>query len=106
MLLQWTETAKNDLLAIRRYISEDNAAAAKAWIERLKLKARNVVHAPLAGRMVPELSRGDVREIIEGNYRIVYQLHPDRVSILTIFESHRLLPIKKNLLESHDHTEI
>ncbi len=36
MKLQWTETAKNDLIAIRRYIAVDNALAAKNWIERLK----------------------------------------------------------------------
>ena len=105
MQLQWTETSKNDLLAIRRYIGEDNPTAAKAWVERLKNKARNIVHAPKAGRMVPELSREDVREIIEGNYRIVCQVRPDKVSILTVFESNRLLPIKKTLLGQPDYKE-
>ena len=33
-----------------------------------------------------------LREVIEENYRIVYQVHSDRVSILTVFESHRLFP--------------
>jgi addiction module RelE/StbE family toxin len=92
MKLQWTETAKNDLLAIRHYIAEDNATAAKNWIERLKTKARSIVHQPLAGRIVPELSRNDLREVIVGNYRIVYQVQSDRVSVLTVFESHRLFP--------------
>lgn len=92
MKLQWTETAKNDLIDIRRYIAQDNAAAAKNWIERLKAKAGNTVHYPSAGRKVPEFSRDDLREVIEGNYRIVYQVHFDRVSILTVFESHRLFP--------------
>ena len=94
MKIQWTETARNDLIAIRRYIAQDNATAAKKWIDRLKAKARNTVHFPLAGRKVPEFSRDDLREVIEGNYRIVYQVHSDRVSILTIFEAHRLFPTK------------
>ncbi|MBU1172691.1 MAG: type II toxin-antitoxin system RelE/ParE family toxin [Proteobacteria bacterium] len=36
MNLFWTETAKEDLRAIKYYISQDNPAAAKQWIERLK----------------------------------------------------------------------
>lgn len=92
MKLLWTETAKKDLIAIRRYIARDNATAAKNWIKRLKTKVRNTVHYPLAGRKVPEFSRDDLREVIEGNYRIVYQVHSDRISILTIFESHHLFP--------------
>ena len=92
MKLQWTETAKNDLIAIRGYIAADNATAAKSWLEQLKTKARDIVLSPLAGRKVPELSRDDIREIIAGNYRIVYQVQSKRVLILTVFESHRLFP--------------
>jgi toxin ParE1/3/4 len=92
MKLLWSETAKNDLIAIRNYIAADNATAAKKWIEHLKEKARNIPQSPLAGRKVPELSRDDLREVIEGNYRIVYQVQPEQISIVTIFESHRLFP--------------
>ena len=92
MKLQWTETAKNDLIAIRRYIAADNVTAAKKWVERLRAKAGNIVYFPLAGRKVPELTREDIREVIEGNYRIVYYVQPGKVSILTVFESHRFFP--------------
>ena len=95
MKLQWSETSKNDLIAIRNFIAEDNPTAARKWIDRLKEKARNIVHQPLAGRKVPELSRDDIREVVERNYRIVYQVHSDRISILTVFESHRLFPSHK-----------
>ena len=92
MKLQWTETAQKDLLAIRRYISGDKPAAAKRWVDHLKVRAREVIHAPYAGRMVPEFSRDDLREVIEGNYRIVYLVRKDSLTILTIFESHRRFP--------------
>ena len=92
MKLQWTETAKRDLLAIRRYISRDKPAAAKRWVEHLKDRAGKVIDAPYAGRMVPEFFRDDLREVIEGNYRIVYLIGKDSLTILTIFESHRRLP--------------
>ncbi len=94
MKLFWTETAKDDLLAIQRYIADDNPIAAKKWIGRLKQRVRDARHAPLAGRMVPEFSREDIRELLEGNYRIVYQVAKDRLVVLTVFEGHRLFPVK------------
>jgi len=91
MKLFRTETARQDLQGIRRYIATDNPAAAKRWVQRLRERARNALHAPLAGRTLPELSREDIRELIEGNYRIVYQVFSDRLVILTVFEGHLLL---------------
>ena len=95
MKLFWTETAKQDLQAIRRYIAADNPTAAKRWVEHLRERARNALHAPLAGRKVPEFLRDDIRELIEGNYRIVYQVFADRLVILTVFEGHQLFPEEK-----------
>jgi addiction module RelE/StbE family toxin len=92
MKLYWTETAKQDLLSIKRYIAFDKPTAAKRWVERLRERARSALHAPLAGRKVSEFSRDGIRELIEGNYRIVYQVFADRIVVLTVFEGHRLLP--------------
>jgi toxin ParE1/3/4 len=92
MKLYWTETAKLDLQAIKRYIAADNPNVAKRWVKRLRERARNALNAPLAGQVVPEMSREDIRELIEGNYRIVYQVFADRLVILTVFEGHQLFP--------------
>ena len=92
MKLFWTETAKQDLQTIRCYIAADNPTAAKRWIKRLRERARNALHSPLAGRKVPEFSRDDIRELIEGKYRIVYQVFEDRLVVLTVFEGHQLFP--------------
>lgn len=88
MKLFWTETAKQDLIAIRQYISADNPTEAKRWIDLLRQRIRNSIHVPLVGRIVPELAREDIRELIEGNYRIVYQVLDDRIVVLTVFEGH------------------
>jgi len=92
MKLFWTETAKQDLQAIRRYIAADDPTAAKQWTNRLRERARNALQSPFAGRKVPEFSRDDIRELIEGNYRIVYQVFEDRLVVLTVFEGHQLFP--------------
>ena len=95
MNLFWTATAKQDLQAIRRYIAADNPTVAEQWVQRLRERARNALHAPLVGRTVPELSREDIRELIEGNCRIVYQVFEDRLVILTVFEGHQIFPEEK-----------
>nr|WP_320193625.1 type II toxin-antitoxin system RelE/ParE family toxin [uncultured Desulfobacter sp.] len=95
MKLFWTETAKQDLLSIKRHFAMDNPAAAKRWTEILRNRARKALDAPLAYREVPEFSRNDIRELVEGNYRIVYQVFSDKLVILTVFEGHRLFPVEK-----------
>ena len=92
MKLFWTETARQDLQGIRRYIATDNPAAASRWVQRLRERVRIALHAPPAGRTVPELSREVIRELIEGNHRIVYQVFADRLVILTVIEGHLLFP--------------
>ena len=57
----------------------------------MKMRARSALLTPLAGRKVPELLREDIRELIEGNYRIVYQVFEDRLVVLNVFEGHHLL---------------
>ena len=95
MKLFWTETAKLDLQDIKRYIAADNPNAAKQWVRRLRERARNALHAPYSGRIVPELQQEDIRELIKGNYRIVYQVFADCLVVLTVFEGHQLLTEEK-----------
>ena len=84
--------AKADLRRIGHRIARDNLAAAVAWVQKLEDRARLAARAPGQGRKVPELDRDDIREAIVGNYRIVYFASAKVVTILTIFEGHRLLP--------------
>jgi plasmid stabilization system protein ParE len=48
---------------------------------------------PNAGRMVPEISNPDIRELIFQKYRVVYKLKGKQIEILTVFEGHKLLQI-------------
>jgi mRNA-degrading endonuclease RelE of RelBE toxin-antitoxin system len=42
--------------------------------------------------MVPELNREDMRELIVGDYHIVYRVDDEVVFLLTIYRSSRLFP--------------
>jgi plasmid stabilization system protein ParE len=84
--------AKADLRRIGHRIARNNLAAAVAWVQKLEDRAQLAARAPGQGRKIPELDREDIREAIVGSYRIVYFVEPKVVTILTIFEGHRLLP--------------
>lgn len=47
---------------------------------------------PLAGRIVPEKRRPDIREVFLRTYLIVYRVREDSILVLTVFEGHRLFP--------------
>lgn len=89
--LRWTDRSRRDLLEIGRFIARDKPIAARRWVARLRQQARLASEFPKSGRRVPEIGREDIREIVEGGYRIVYRIVGQDVHVLTVFESHRLL---------------
>jgi len=90
--IRWTEQAVTDLQAIRDYIARDSPRYGHLVAERLFEATQRLEDFPLLGRMVPELGLDDIREIIVGEYRIVYRMQRKIATILTIFRSSRLLP--------------
>ena len=72
------------------YISKDSKRYAEIQIRRIKSRSLILKTQPEAGRVVPELGIIQIRELIEGNYRIVYRLSfGNIVEILTIHHSSR-----------------
>ncbi len=90
--LNWTEQATNDLISIGQYIERDSLKYAKIQIKRIRAKAKLLRKFPLSGRIVPELDNDVIRELILGNYRIIYKvISEERIDILAIHHSARLL---------------
>lgn len=90
--VRWSQRALADLIAIGRYIGSDDPGAARRFVEELRARARLAAALPRAGRMVPEIGRPDVREVIHRTYRIVYGVGGDGIQVLTVFEGHRQFP--------------
>jgi toxin ParE1/3/4 len=90
----WSNRALRDLREIRRFIAQDNPAAAAGWIERLVERAEKAGLSPMAGRKVPEFGREEIREVLERSYRIIYYVKKDGIVVLTVFEGHRRLPVE------------
>jgi toxin ParE1/3/4 len=91
--LRWTNQAVEDVRAIRAFIERDSLRYGCLVAERIVDATGRIELFPRSGRVVPEFSREDVREIIVGEYRIVYRLMGDIALLLTVFRSSRLVPV-------------
>jgi addiction module RelE/StbE family toxin len=72
--ISWLKEAKQDLKEIFDYIALDSKKYAALQIERIYEKTDLLKTQPLIGKEVTELQNPDIRELIEGNYRIVYRI--------------------------------
>jgi len=48
---------------------------------------------PESGRIGPETANKTIRELIYGNYRIIYRLEEKRLSVLTVRHGKQVLPV-------------
>jgi toxin ParE1/3/4 len=88
----WTPRALNHLAQIEAWIGRDDADRAASWVEALIARGDSLASMPMRGAVLPELPDGPWRQVLHGNYRIVYRVFESgKVSILAVFEGHRLL---------------
>jgi addiction module RelE/StbE family toxin len=91
MRVEWSEQALSDVEEIHGFIARDARVFAELFIDRIVESVEQLTEFPESGRVVPEFSRPDLRELIRGSYRIVYHVGRDAVSIVTVFHTARLL---------------
>lgn len=90
--INWTPQSLYDIDNIAEFIARDSVKYANVQTQRFFDAVEILNTHPKAGRIVPEISDYKIREIISGNYRIVYKiLNKNRIDILTIHHSKRLL---------------
>lgn len=87
----WSERARLDVLEIGDFIARDKPQVAASWVGKILHAVHRTALFPASGRIVPEIDRSDIREVVFENYRIVYQLSENTIIVLTVFESHRLI---------------
>jgi toxin ParE1/3/4 len=91
----WTQRSLDDLEDIGDYISQDSFYYAKRTLEKIIESALLIEINPLMGRMVPEINDKSIRELINGNYHIIFQIREQAIYILTIFHCARFLSGKE-----------
>ena len=94
MEILWTPRAKERLKGIFEYIVQDNPAIARDWVLVIRNRVDSIGDHPHIGRVVPEYDHPKVREVIHGDYRIIYRLANERIEILTVRHCSQLLPLE------------
>lgn len=84
MKIVWSPLAVEQARNIASYIALDNLAAAEGWIDQIFSCIERLQEFPESGRIVPEISRRDVREIVQGNYRVIYRLGRTEIKVLVV----------------------
>jgi len=97
MRIIWSPLAIERAKEIVDYIAQDKPSAAENWIETVFSKVETLESSPELGRTLPEIGNPKFREIIYGNYRIVYRIEQKQISILTIRHGSQILPIDEIL---------
>ena len=67
----WTPAARDDLQTLYDYIAKDSPHYTGVVVDRLIQSVGRLEQFPESGRVVPELNRLDVREVLWRSYRIV-----------------------------------
>ncbi len=92
----WTDQALDDLDSICLFIARDSLQYAKMFAIRAFEATGRLELFSKSGRIVPEINREDIREIILGHYRIIYRVITEEVEILTVH--HGASPLEFNNL--------
>ena len=92
MRVHWTDTAQRHLDAIHRFIAQDSPAYAKRMVDRLTRRSRQIAGFPFSGRTVPEYDMSQIREVIEGPYRIIYYIKPGQIDVLAVLHGAQDIP--------------
>lgn len=69
------------------YIALDHIPTAVKWAEGVLDHCQKLSKMPGSGRIVPEFGRPEIRELIHGNYRLVYELKTSQIDMLTIWHT-------------------
>lgn len=88
----WTELALADLKEVNDFIARDSLRYARITTAKIYQRIQTVKENLLIGRKVPEFSIEEIREVIEGNYRVIYRVVNDyQIDVLRIIHSARLI---------------
>jgi len=93
MKILWSPLAVDRASEIAEYIAQDNPDAAESWINTVFEKVEHLKEFPESGRIVPETDNMTIRELIYGNYRIIYRVEEKKLSVLTVRHGKQVLPL-------------
>ena len=95
--VQFSPKSVEDLETIVEYYFSLNEKAAEEIYRLIIFRAESLEELAERGRVVPEMSDEGIRkyrELIEGNFRIIYRINEKIVVIIRVIDSRQLLEMK------------
>ncbi len=91
MKVLWTDVAVAQLEALHDSVAQTSPEYARRIVDRLTKRSVQIAAFPFSGRAVPEYEINEVRQIIEGSYRIIYLVKEDenQIEVLAVVHSSR-----------------
>ena len=87
-------SAVDDLEAIRAWYAEQQVpGVGERLLREVIAQVERLPDFPESGRVVPEFGLAQLREVIHPPFRIVYRLDDDRVRVVRVWRSERLLTL-------------
>ena len=89
-----SDFAEMDFKEIITFFFDKNIQYSIELYKKIKIRINELEVFPERGRVVPELEKQGInkyRQIIEGNYRIIYSIKNTKINILMIVDSRRNL---------------
>jgi toxin ParE1/3/4 len=87
----WAPQALDDLEAIVNHIARDAPATARRFAQKIVRRIDQLALFPASGSYVLEDGSHTYREVLQGNYRIIYRVNAKRVVIVAVYHAARLL---------------
>lgn len=85
----WSDEALSDIEALADYIEKDSPYYAAAFAKDIIETSRTLDDFVHRGRVVPELNDPDIRELLIGNYRLIYRITKSEIMIMTLVHGAR-----------------
>ncbi len=84
MKIIWSPLAVDQARDIAAYITLDKPSAAERWVEGIFDSVDRWIDFSQSGRVVSEIKRNDIREIVQGSYRVVYKIQETQILVLLV----------------------
>jgi toxin ParE1/3/4 len=92
--MTFSASAVADLEAIRAWHRDQQAPdVGNRLLEEIISQVERLADFPESGRIVPEFGIANLREIIDAPFRIVYRLDGNKIKVIRIWRSERILQI-------------
>src|SRR4051812_23870954 len=85
----WSTVARTQLDEAIGFVAKFSTKAALELLDEEDAAASSLATLSERGRIVPEAELANVREIFVRRYRLIYRVHPERVTVVAFIHSAR-----------------